>query len=54
MNKVRRLGNLLAEVWGFARANKAWWIVPLVAVLLVIAALIVSGQAFAPFIYTLF
>ncbi|MGD9546898.1 MAG: DUF5989 family protein [Candidatus Krumholzibacteriia bacterium] len=54
MNKVRRLGDLLAEVWMFARANKAWWIVPLVAVLLVIAALIVSGQAFAPFIYTLF
>ncbi|MBU2502954.1 MAG: DUF5989 family protein [bacterium] len=54
MNKVRRLGDLLAEVWRFARANKAWWIVPLVAVLLVIAALIVSGQAFAPFIYTLF
>ena len=54
MRKLRRLGNLLAEIWRFARANKAWWIVPVVLVLLVLAALIVSGQAFAPFIYTLF
>ena len=54
MNKLKHLGKLLGEVWAFARANKAWWIVPLVLVLLIIGALIVSGQAVAPFIYTLF
>ena len=54
MNKFRHLGSLLGEVWAFAWQNKAWWLVPLVLVLLVMTALIVSGQAVAPFIYTLF
>ena len=54
MNKLRHLGSFLREVWAFARANKAWWMVPLILVLLILAALIISGQAVAPFIYTLF
>ncbi|HPF36212.1 MAG TPA: DUF5989 family protein [Candidatus Krumholzibacteria bacterium] len=48
------MARLLSDVWSFAWHNKAWWLVPLVLVLLVIGALIVSGQAVAPFIYTLF
>jgi len=51
---LRQLARLLSDVWSFAWHNKAWWLVPLVIVLLVIGALIVSGQAVAPFIYTLF
>ncbi len=54
MGKLGNLFRLLGDVWAFARANKAWWIVPLVLVLLVLGALIVTGQAAAPFIYTLF
>ncbi len=54
MFALRQLARLLSDVWSFAWHNKAWWLVPLVLVLLVIGALIVSGQAVAPFIYTLF
>ena len=44
----------MREFLGFAWENKAWWIVPIVAVLLLLMLLIVSGQSAAPFIYTLF
>jgi hypothetical protein len=54
MPRLRHVGNLLSEVWSFAWQNKAWWIVPTVIVLLLMGVLIFSGQAVAPFIYTLF
>jgi hypothetical protein len=54
MRRLRHLGPLFAEIWAFARLNKAWWIVPLVALLLLLAVLIVTGQTVAPFFYTLF
>ena len=54
MRFLRHLGNLLAEFGGFAWRNKAWWIVPVVLVLLLLAVLIFAGQTAAPFIYTLF
>jgi len=54
MSYLRHLDRLLREVWSVARANRAWWMVPLELVLLVPAALINSGQVAAPFIYTLF
>jgi len=50
----RHLGTLLGELWAFAKANKAWWILPVVIVLLLIAALLVSVSTFSPFIYSLF
>jgi len=48
------LGRLLREFLGFAREHKAWWIVPIVIVLLLIAALAVVSSGVAPFIYPLF
>jgi len=42
------------EFGAFAWCNKAWWIVPIVIMLLLIALLIVTGQTTAPFIYTFF
>ena len=51
MRFFRHLGNLMAEFVGFAWQNKAWWIVPLVVVMLALALLIVAGQTAAPFIY---
>jgi len=54
MRFLRHLGKLLMELLAFAWHNKAWWIVPIVAVLLLLALLIVAGQTTAPFIYTLF
>jgi hypothetical protein len=50
----RQIGPL-REFFDFLRDNKKWWLLPIVAVLLVFGALVlVSGTAAAPFIYTLF
>jgi len=54
MRFLKYLGRLLMEFLGFAWHNKAWWIVPIVLVLLLLTLLIVTGQSAAPFIYTLF
>ncbi len=45
-------GELLAFFWG----NKRWWMVPMIAVLLLFGILMILAQssAIAPFIYTLF
>ena len=54
MFALRQLARLLSDVWSFAWHNKAWWLVPVVIVLLILGGLIISGQMAAPFIYTLF
>ena len=54
MNKLFHAGGLMREIWRFAKQNKAWWIIPTVLVLLILTILVFSGQAVAPFIYTLF
>jgi hypothetical protein len=46
---------LLWETWAFLKENKKWWLLPIVAVLLLFGVLVLlSGSAVAPFIYTLF
>jgi hypothetical protein len=46
---------LLGEFWGFLRHNKKWWLLPILAVLVLLGLLVVlSSPAVAPFIYTLF
>src|SRR4029079_2845395 len=35
--------SFLGEVWDFTRANKKWWIAPLILVLLLLGALIAIG-----------
>jgi hypothetical protein len=42
------------ETGQFAKQNKAWWIVPLVLVLLLLAGVVVAVARGAPFIYTFF
>ena len=54
MRFLRHLGNLLKEFGEFAWHHKAWWIVPVVLVLLAVAVLIIVTPHSAPFIYTLF
>jgi hypothetical protein len=54
MGKLRYVGSLLREVFQFARENKVYWIVPFVLVLGLLVLLVVTSQATAPFIYTLF
>ena len=51
----RKQGNLLGEFMGFLKQNKKFWLLPLILVMLALAALLIlSSTAAAPFIYTLF
>ena len=54
MASVRYGVKLLREFVGFARDNKAYWIVPLVMLLGAVSLLIVTGEAIVPLVYTLF
>ncbi len=46
---------VLRESWQWLRHNKKWWLAPILLGLLLVGGLVVlSGTAFAPFIYTLF
>jgi hypothetical protein len=54
MRFLRHLLRLLKEFWDFACHNKAWWILPIVIVLLLLALCILATQTVTPFIYTLF
>jgi hypothetical protein len=54
MRMLKHIGRLLKEIGEFAWHNKAWWIVPVVLIMLLLALLIITGQSTAPFIYTLF
>jgi Family of unknown function (DUF5989) len=54
MRRLRYVGSFLAEIVQFARQNKVYWIVPLVLILGLVILLVVTSQATAPFIYTLF
>jgi hypothetical protein len=54
MRAFRHLLSLLAESWRFAWREKAFWILPFVLAILLLALIVVSGQAATPFIYALF
>lgn len=55
MKRLKFVRSLAGEFLGFAAANKAWWLLPVVLVLLLVALLIaLSPGAVAPLIYTLF
>jgi hypothetical protein len=54
MRFFKHLGKLLREFFEYAWHHKAWWIIPVILTLLILALLIVVTQASAPFIYTLF
>lgn len=48
--------SIVAELWGFLRVRKKFWMVPILLMLLIFGGLVilVQGSAVAPFIYTLF
>ena len=48
------LGTLAREVMHLAWRVRAWWLPPLILVLLGAAWLAATGQIAAPFVYTLF
>ncbi len=47
---------VLSEIFVFLWANKKWWLIPMVALLMALVLLIVfaSASGIGPFIYTLF
>jgi len=46
---------LIAELWGFLKENRKWWMLPILILLFVLGFLILlGGTGLAPFIYTLF
>jgi hypothetical protein len=52
---VSKLGTI-KELMGFLRREKKWWLMPLVAVLVILALVIVFAQSssLAPFLYPFF
>ena len=54
MNRIRALAEMAKEFTEFAAANKAWWLLPIAAILLAVAGIISLGGSAAPLIYTLF
>ena len=48
--------NTAKELWQFLWGNKKFWLIPIVAVMVMLGGLLVmaGGSAVAPFIYTLF
>ena len=54
MGRVGYAGKLLKSFWQFSKEYKAYWIVPLVLILGLVALLIFTSQTAAPSIYTLF
>jgi hypothetical protein len=48
-------GSFLRELWEFVKHNKKWWLLPTLAVILLLGLLVLlSGTSLAPFIYSLF
>jgi len=46
---------LISELWQFILTNKAWWMLPILAVMLLLGALIaLSTTGATPFIYAIF
>ncbi len=54
MRALKNFRRLLGELWSFARQHKAWWIIPVVLILLAVALFVIGVSAVSPFIYSLF
>jgi len=53
--EYRGHGGMVGDLWGFLRGSKKWWLLPIIALLLIFALFVfLSGTGLAPFIYTLF
>jgi hypothetical protein len=57
LREARKEGDsgVLRELWLFVRCTGKWWLVPVLIALLLLGGLaLLSGTAYAPFLYTLF
>ncbi|MBI5247162.1 MAG: hypothetical protein HY923_08265 [Elusimicrobia bacterium] len=47
--------SIISEFTAFLKANKKWWLIPLVLAMIALIGLVyLGGTAAAPFVYTLF
>ena len=48
--------SFLSELWKFMKVRKKYWLMPVVAMMVLLGGLLVlvEGSAVAPFIYTIF
>lgn len=48
--------SFLGEVWDFLKVRKAWWLAPVIIMLILAGIVIIFGQsaALSPFIYAIF
>jgi paraquat-inducible protein B len=48
--------SLAHELWAFMRVRKKFWLLPIIAMMVLVGALLVfaQGSVLAPFIYTIF
>lgn len=52
---MARRKSIVTELYAFVRDHKAYWIAPIIVLLLLVGVLIILGSSkAAPFIYTLF
>ncbi len=55
MTSVKHAAKLFRELAAYAIINRAWWLIPIVAVLFVATLVVVVVEVVAPFtLYTLF
>jgi hypothetical protein len=48
--------SLVGQIWGYVKAEKKWWLLPIIVMLLIVGSVLVlaQGSALAPFIYSIF
>lgn len=48
--------SILKELWSFMKVRKKYWLMPIIAIMLLFGSLIVltQGTVISPFVYTLF
>jgi hypothetical protein len=48
--------SLFGQIWDFLKERKAWWLTPIIIMLLIVAILIIFAHSspLSPFIYALF
>ena len=54
MYRLRHAARLARDVIGYSVHNRAWWLVPMMAVLMLVIVFVVVGQAAAPYASHLF
>ena len=56
LKQVKRRSRIVQEYFQFLWEQKLWWMIPMAALLVIFAALLIFAQStpLAPFIYTLF